>query len=189
MSLKDKAKWNRKFASPEYITGKSPCPWLTDNADLLTGKGYVLDLAMGEGRNGVYLATLGYEVLGVDISEKGVKKAQALAHEKKVKLKTETADLDEYHIKNQSFDLIVCFNFLDRRLFPSIRRALKPGGWIYYETFNEDYIKYSSFRKEWVLGHKELLKEFDSFRIWRYREIDNGETAFSSIVAQKPDIL
>jgi 2-polyprenyl-3-methyl-5-hydroxy-6-metoxy-1,4-benzoquinol methylase len=84
MSLKDKEKWNSKFAGPEYITGEEPVAWFKEHAELLPGKGKGLDIASGEGRNAVYAATLGYDMLAIDISETGLEKAQA---QKKNRLK------------------------------------------------------------------------------------------------------
>ena len=82
MSLKDKEKWNSKYEVDEYITGKEPSLWLEDNADLLAKSGKALDIAGGEGRNSVFVASKGYEVTCMDISENGLRKAQALAQEK-----------------------------------------------------------------------------------------------------------
>ena len=78
---------------------------------------------------------------------------------------------------------------MDRGLFPEIRKAIKPGGLLFFETFTVDYLKYSNFKKEWVLEHNELLREFGDFRILRYQEMDNNEKAFASLVAQKPEAV
>lgn len=185
MTLKDKEKWDSKYSADEYITGKEPCEWLKQNAGLLNGRGDALDIAMGEGRNAVFVAALGYNVVGVDISEAGIRKARALADEKNMLFTAVQADLDNYKISENSFDLILCFNFLDRRLFPEICRGLKPGGFIFYETFTIDHLKHSSFKKEWVLAHNELLKAFSELRVLRYREIDQEQKAVASLVAQK----
>ena len=87
--------------------------------------------------------------------------------------------------KNE-FDLVVCFNFLDRNLFPEIQGALKAGGLLFYDTFNFNYLKYSDFKKEWVLTRGELLTAFANFQILRYQETDTGEKGFTSFVGQKP---
>jgi len=58
-SQQDKDRWNQKYQTPEYLSGKEPVPFLKQNVELLP-KGTVFDLAMGEGRNGVYLATQGF---------------------------------------------------------------------------------------------------------------------------------
>ena len=59
--------WNERYSSDEYIYGTQPNVFLAENATLLTGP--VLSLAEGEGRNAVFLASLGLDVLGVDSSE------------------------------------------------------------------------------------------------------------------------
>jgi tellurite methyltransferase len=185
MSLKDKEKWEDKYNIQEYITGKEPSHWLKENADILKTSGKALDIAGGEGRNSVFVATQGYAVTCLDISENGLKKALALAQEKKTKITTLHADLDMSSLPENEYDLVLCFNFLDRNLFPGIRKTLRSGGLLFYETFNQDYLKYSSFKKEWVLEFNELLREFDDFRILRYREVDESPKAFASLIAQK----
>ncbi len=185
MSLKDKEKWNSKYQGSEFIGGREPSDWLKDNADLLTGEGRALDLAAGEGRNAVFLAGLGYDVLALDIAEAGLEKARRLAAEKNTRIETQAVDLDTFSWEIGEFDVLVCFNFLDRRLFGRIRDAVKPGGLVFYETFTLNYLKYSNFREEWVLSHHELLREFNNFRILRYRDVDADEKAFASIVARK----
>lgn len=185
MSLKDKEKWNDKYSGPEFVTGRDACDWLIQNRDLLSGKGQALDIASGEGRNSVYAAAQGYEVLAIDVSETGMEKAESLAKEKNLNIRTLIADLDGYSPEENAYDLILCFNFLNRRLFPEIRRALKPGGLVFYETFTTDYLKYSGFKREWVLEPNELLREFQEFRVLRYRDVDQDPKAFASIVARK----
>lgn len=185
MSLKDKEKWESKYDADEYITGKEPSDWLEINAGLLDGHGKALDIAGGEGRNSVFAARKGYEVTCMDISENALRKAHILAQEKNTKIKTILADLDNSSLKENEYDLVLCFNFLDRNLFSGIRQTLKSGGLLFYETFTLDYLKYSSFKKEWVLEANELLQEFSDFRILRYREVDENPKAFASLVARK----
>ena len=159
MSLKDKVKWDHKYDVPEYITGKEPVEWLKKNSYMLSGKGSALDIASGEGRNAVFAAEKGYKTLAVDI--------------------------DNWEIKKNSFDLILCFNFLDRRIFSAIKSGLKPGGLIFYETFTVDYLKYSNFKREWVLEYNELLNAFSELRILGYREVDANDKSFASLIALK----
>ena len=185
MSSQDKEKWDHKYETPEYITGKEPVEWLKGHSGLLRGKGSALDIASGEGRNAVFAAEKGYQTLAVDISATGIEKAHALANEKGVTIETCVVDLDSWKIKQNAFDLILCFNFLDRQIFPAIKNALKPGGLIFYETFTIDYLKYSSFKREWVLEHNELLDAFSELRILCYREVDVNNKALASLIALK----
>ncbi|MDH5698976.1 MAG: class I SAM-dependent methyltransferase, partial [Nitrospirota bacterium] len=161
-------------------------PFLKDHVDLLP-KGAALDLAMGEGRNGVFLATKGFQVTGVDISEAGFKKARALAAEKGVKLTTVVADLEQYTIPPNTYDVIICTYFLQRDLFPKIAAALKPGGVAVIETYTVDNLQYRpTFNKAFLLERNELLTLLTGLRVLRYQEVDNGNAAFASVLAQKP---
>lgn len=187
MSLKDKEKWNAKYDSSTCLAGREPSSWLVDHADLLDGRGKALDIAMGEGRNTLFAASLGYDAWGVDISDIGVSRAKTLARENKLTIHTQIADLDHYKIDENAYDLITCFYFLDRRLFGSIRNGLKPGGILIFETFTVDYLKYSGFKREWVLEKNELREAFPGLKVLDYREVDESEneTAYASLVARK----
>ena len=75
---------------------------------------------------------------------------------------------------------------MQRDLFDQIKGSLKPGGMALIETFNTDYLKYSRFKKKYLLKHNELLEIFKDFKVIRYQAYDDGKEAFSSIIAQKP---
>ena len=182
----DKIRWDKKYATKKYLFGREAIPFLQDHVDLLP-KGHVLDLAMGEGRNGVFLATKGFQVTGVDISAEGLKKAATLAAELGVTITTVVADLESYEIPANSFDVIICTYYLQRDLFPKIATALKPGGIALIETYTMDHIQYSPrFNKAFLLEPNELLTMLPGLRIVRYQEVDTGQAAFASILAQKP---
>ena len=185
MSLKDKEKWNAKYNCDDFITGKEPSNWLESNANLLNGKGRALDIAAGEGRNSVFAASLGYEVTCMDISDIALAKAKTLAKENNVNITILSTDLDNSPLPENEYDLVICFNFLERKLFPEIKKTLNPNGILVYETFTVDYLKYSNFKRQWVLEQNELLKSFEGFRILRYREVDEDPKGFASLIAQK----
>ena len=187
MSLKDKEKWNAKYESTADRDERGPCPWLADHAHLLNGRGKALDIAMGEGRNTLFAASLGYEAWGIDISEVGISRAEALARKNNLTIHTQIADLDHYNIEENTYDLILCFYFLNRRLFEGIRKGLKPGGILIFQTFTVDYLKYSSFKREWVLEKNELREAFSELKILQYQEVDEpeNEIASASLVARK----
>jgi tellurite methyltransferase len=182
---RDKERWDNNFNEEFYIYGKEPVPFLRDNVNILP-KGKALDLAMGEGRNGVYLATQGFDVLGLDISPVGLDKAQMLANENGVSISTAIADLEEVDLEKDTFDVILCMYYLQRDLFQKMKDALKSGGMVVVETYNTDYLKYSNFNKKYLLEPNELLEIFKDFKIIKYEMFDDGEEAYSSIIAQKP---
>jgi len=180
----DQTRWDKYYNMEEFLYGTEPIPFLKDNISLLP-KNKALDLAMGEGRNGVYLATQGFDVLGLDISPIGLNKAQQLAKHFNTAIQTRVVDLENYQLEKNSYDVIVCTYYLQRDLFDQIKDSLKPGGMVLIETFNTDYLKYSRFPKKYLLKHNELLEIFKDFKVIRYQMYDDGKEAFSSIIAQK----
>jgi 2-polyprenyl-3-methyl-5-hydroxy-6-metoxy-1,4-benzoquinol methylase len=181
---KDKSRWDSKYDTETYIFGITPIPFLIENLKLLP-KGKTLDLAMGEGRHGVYLATKGFDVLGLDISQKGLQKAHKLAESQNTTIQTRVVDLENHTLEKNAYDLIVCTYYMQRDLFLQFKDALKPGGMALIETYNIDHLKYSKFNPKWVLQSNELLETFKDFKIIRYQAVDNGKIAYSSILIQK----
>jgi 2-polyprenyl-3-methyl-5-hydroxy-6-metoxy-1,4-benzoquinol methylase len=182
----DKERWDNKYDTDTFLSGKTPIPFLKDHLSLLP-KGKVLDLAMGEGRNGVFLATQGYQVTGLDISEIGLQKAQQLAKELGTQINTEVVDLETYQLPANTYDVIVCTYYLQRDLFPQMIQALKPGGVVVVETYTLDHLKYqSNFPRQFLLGRNELLQHFTEFTLLRYQLVDNGQAAYASLLAKKP---
>jgi SAM-dependent methyltransferase len=166
-----------------------PTPFLVELLEKLP-RGRALDLAMGLGRNAVYLARHGWTVDGLDRSIKGVKEAKTLASRLGVRINAVVADLADYHIRPACYDLICCFYFLDRRLFPRIRQGLKIGGAVLYQSVTVDQLALRpDFPKEHCLEHNELLNAFKGLRILYYREaIVNSlgtDAAVASLLAMR----
>lgn len=164
-----------------------PAQFLRDNIELLP-HGQVLDIAMGSGRNSVYLAQCGFTVTGIDISPEAVRSALELADSAGVGIKAEIADLEnDYHITKEAYDIIICFNYLHRSLIPQIKGGLRRGGMVVYETFITDQAGFGKPRNpDYLLKHNELLEMFRDFRCLRYCEgIFPGPKATAGIVAQK----
>ena len=181
----DKDRWDNKYDTEVYLFGVKPVPFLVENIHLLP-KGKVLDIAMGEGRNGVYLATQGFEVVGLDISAKGLIKAHRLAKKHNVTIETRVVDLEGFTLESNTYDVILCTYYMQRDLFKQFQSALKPGGMIVVETYNVDYLKYARFSRKWALDTNELLDIFKDMRVIRYQDYDAGREAYSSIIALKP---
>ncbi|MGQ0810974.1 MAG: class I SAM-dependent methyltransferase [Nitrospiraceae bacterium] len=182
----DKERWDSKYSSDAYLFGKDPISFLTQNVHLLP-QGKALDVAMGEGRNGVFLATKGFQVTGIDISEKGLQKAKTLAAERGVTITTQIVDLEQVQLEKSAYDVVLCTYYLQRSLFPQIKEALKSGGMVVVETYTMEHLKYRpDFRKEYLIQANELLELFKEFKILRYQLEDTGKAAYASIIAQKP---
>jgi len=164
-----------------------PAQFLVQNVELLP-KGRVLDVAMGSGRNAIYLARLGFDVKGVDMSPEAVYIALELARKAGVTIKAQVADLEgDYHIEKAAYDVIICFNYLQRSLIPQIKDGLRKGGIVVYETFIVDQAQLGKPKNpQYLLKHNELLNMFSDFRCLRYYEgIVKGPKAIASIIAQK----
>ena len=165
----------------------TPAQFLVDNIELLP-KGRALDIAMGAGRNAIYLAKVGFEVEGVDISPEAVSAAIESAEESGVMIKAQVADLEKaFHIKEDAYDVIVCFNYLQRSLIPEMKSGLRRGGMIVYETYIVDQAQFGKPKNpDYLLKHNELLGMFRELRCLRYREgIFEGSRAIAGIIAQK----
>lgn len=136
-------------------------------------KGRALDIASGYGRNAFYLAEQGYEVEGIDINEEAVRFCNAEALRRKLSFVASQSDLEKGpFVKETDYDLISCFYYLDRKILPEMKSALRVGGVIVYETFLID--QHERFgrpsRKAFCWGHNELLQCFIKFRILYYHE-------------------
>jgi tellurite methyltransferase len=139
MSRQDQARWDEKWAGAGDLY--PPHPLLVDHAAYLSG-GSALDLACGRGQNAIWLAGVGYHVLGVDISRVALQAARRQALRFGLAWRGSpagyvnfmVADLDEWSPPRAAFDLVIVFRFLDRRLFGPIREAVRPGGLVYYST-------------------------------------------------------
>ena len=171
-----------------HESGLEPAEFLVENIELLP-KGRVLDIAMGNGRNAIYLAKLGFTVEGVDISIEAVKSALELAKKDGVTITAQVANLeDDYRIEKGTYDVIICFNYLQRAVIPQIKRGWRKGGMVVYETFIIDQAKLFGKPRNpnYLLKHNELLDMFSDFRCLRYREgiIDNKK-AIAGIIAEK----
>lgn len=131
--------WNERYRSDEFAYGTEPNSFLAEQAKLLNGP--VLSLAEGEGRNAVFLASQGLDVLGVDGSEVGLAKAQKLADSKGVAIRIEVADLAIYEPPANHYGSVVSISahlpsVIRRRLYPLVEQSLKPGGIILLEAYS-----------------------------------------------------
>src|SRR5690606_4384095 len=92
----DNARWDARYGPDGYVFGIEPNTFLASQLHRLSPGMSVLAVADGEGRNGVWLAGQGLEVLSVDASGTGLEKARKLAAERGVRIVTELADLGEW---------------------------------------------------------------------------------------------
>ena len=131
--------WNERYAEPGWAYGSEPNDFLVASVSLLP-PGPVLDLCAGQGRNAVWLAQRGFDVLAVDGSSVGLSQAAALATERGVALSTEVTDLSELFIEPGRFSAIVSIfahlpPALRRRIHRDVVAGLRPGGVLVLEAY------------------------------------------------------
>ena len=180
-------RWEARFSAPGYLFGKEPNGFLKSKAHLLKPGQKALTIADGEGRNGVFLAEQGLDVLAMDISPTALAKSQALAKERGVMLRTELADLAAWKWPVAAFDVVVAIFFqfctpAERtQVFANIKRALKPGGLLLMQGYRPEQLVYKTGGPSEVenLYTRTLLEEafsdFASLEIDEYdRVIEEG---------------
>ena len=137
--------WEGRYGgTDDYVYGTEPNDFLAASVAGLP-IGDVLCLADGEGRNGVYLAGLGHRVTSVDLTEAGMDKAARLAAERGVELTTVVADLADYDLGTDRWDLVVSIFAhtpppIRTRIHGALATALRPGGRLILEAYTPDQI-------------------------------------------------
>ena len=187
----DQKQWDERYQNKSFVLGEKANPFLKGQIGLLQ-KGRALDIAAGEGRNAVFLALHGFDVDAVDISAVGLRKARQLASTMGVRIHTILADLDTYQIEKEHYDFIANFYYLNRRLIPRIKKGLKAGGKVAFETYilaHRTLSPEAPRNPKYFLKPNELLSLFKGFRILFYREgiyRERGkQKAIASLIAER----
>jgi rhodanese-related sulfurtransferase len=178
----------------ELQHGIAPSSFLIESFDLLR-KGLALDVAMGEGRNSLFLATRGFDVDGVDADAQAVAAARAAARKLGAPIRAIIGNFEDgtYIIPLEAYDSIVVFNYLHRPLFKDIKDGVMPGGTVIYQTFTVEQTRFGRPRHpDHLLKTGELKEVFSDWEVLRYRELigpsrkDGRPRAVAGIVARKP---
>ena len=180
-----------------------PAAFLVESFPLLprpSAHSCALDLACGAGQNAVYLAERGWPVFAVDFSSAALDRASALASARGIPVARGSlgalsrklsgivlveTDLETARLPESAFDLILCFHYLHRPLFPAIERALAPGGYLLYESFTELQLAHAEGPRspEHLLHSGELLAAFPHLHPLFYRECESPR-ALASLLAR-----
>ena len=153
-------------------------------------RGVALDVAAGRGRNALTLARAGMTVVAVDFSIEAMRLLAATARAARLAIWPVVANLDNFHLKDESFDAVVNINFLDRELFPKFGSALRPGGILIAATFLVDQAAVGHPRDpRFLLGHGELRALAGGLEVEEYSEgmvtYADGEHAFRASIAAR----
>lgn len=180
--MSELAHWNERFSAPGYVFGTEPNAFLKSQAHRLRRGQTALAIADGEGRNGVFLAEQGLDVLAVDFSPIAIAKARELAKARGVKLKIEEADVLNWTWPTAQFDVVAAIfvqfaTAAERpRFFAGIKQALKPGGLLFMQAYRPEQLRYGTGGPKDVtmLYSRALLEQtFADFAALDIREHDD----------------
>ena len=196
-------RWNKRFSAGEYIFGKAPNAFLASQRALFEPGMRVLSVADGEGRNSVWLASLGLDVTAFDFSPVGVEKARALAREAGVKVDHRLCDIFRWDWAERTYDAVVVIfaQFMGaearKPLFEGMKEALAPGGVLVMQGYTPKQLGYLTGgpkETENFYTAKLLRESFADLEILHLREhedeVDEGNahrgmSALIDLVARK----
>ena len=191
MILNDQARWDQRHGQSQ---GTPPAARflreIIESALWSLPCGRALDLACGKGHNAIYLAEHGFDVTALDISSVALEDGRRLAQEQNLRIDWRQCDLKAAVLPAAAFDLIVNFNYLQRSLMAQIKRAVRIGGHVIFETYLIDQAAVGHPKNpDYLLKHNELLDFFRDFRVLLYHEgkfTDGGAASFrAGIFAQR----
>jgi tellurite methyltransferase len=179
----EKSFWDTFYKQKDHAFGREAVGFLKDHIQLIP-KGKAFLPAMGEGRNAIFLAKNGFEVIGNDISDVAIDKAKALAKKLNLNIKASVVNMKEYSFKDNEFDFIFISLFYDRDLLQGLKKSLKKGGLImfYEEIYNGDPTKAPS--QFWVKSN-ELKSALKDMRVLVYKEYDDHGKKVVGVLAKK----
>ncbi|MBI3477635.1 MAG: class I SAM-dependent methyltransferase [Acidobacteria bacterium] len=197
--------WNERYGQPGYAYGTQPNEFLVSVAQKIPA-GRVLCLAEGQGRNAVYLAKLGYEVVAVDLSDVGLAKAASLAAEQGVSLHTQVGNLANFEIQPGSWQGIVSIfghtpPAVRKPLHRRVVQGLAPGGVFLLEAYTPRQVEIGGIggprgeQADMLMSLSELRAELEGLTLMHAAELDRdvnegqfhmGTGAVVQIVGVKP---
>jgi SAM-dependent methyltransferase len=172
--------------SPDALVATFSDLLLADSPD-----GPVLDLASGDGRNGLFLAAKGLPVILADRSDDALSKAKEAAAGVQGEVTIWKVDLErpgENPLTENAYSAILVFRYLHRPLMPCIRKALRPNGFLLYSTYTLEQAQFGKPRNpDFLLKSGELMGWFKDWKVIHHFEgiLANPRRAVAEIVCRK----
>lgn len=155
--------------------------------------GRALDVAMGQGRNALFLAQRGWTVTGFDVSAQGLSVARANASKANVPLNAVRSTFEDFDYGTAQWDLIALIyvpaGAHEGAAMAKLARALKPGGLLVMESFASD--RASSGRRPVDIDPTELKAALTGFDLVRFddreamSEWEPAPTRLCRVIARK----
>ena len=197
------SEWDAKYRLAGETPAAEPASIVRELLPLLP-RGPALDVACGSGRHTLLLAgrkqhvtALDWSGVALDVLEtraqaahfparriRGMEKGDKTLHGG---VDLMQVDLERLELPENSFELILCIQYLQRSLFPQLQRALRPGGVLLFETYTRAQLEFAGGPRnsKYLLESGELRDAFPGLRVLFYRELRAGQ-GIASLVAQKP---
>lgn len=203
-SSNDVAFWNERYERPGHLFGTAPNRFLASQKHRLRAGWRALAVADGEGRNGVWLAAQGLDVVAVDFSPVALDKARQLAAARGVAIETVEADLFQWTWPEAAFDLVVAIFIqfappgVRERIFAGMEQALRPGGLLVLQGYRPEQVGRGTGGPPWPehMYTEQLLRDaFADLEILHLEAHEsvieegsghNGLSALIDLVARRP---
>lgn len=194
--------FDERFNTADFFYGKEPNDFLFEKSLALYANSNILSIGEGEGRNAIFLAKKGHQVLALDESIVGLEKALVFAKENKVSIEILKADLNDYVFGENKYDAIISIwchlpSALRKKVHQDCVKALKPGGFFILEAYTPKQLENNSGGPkniDMLMTLTALEDELNGMRIINGEELDRmvsegtghvGMSAVVQILAQK----
>jgi SAM-dependent methyltransferase len=186
-----RANWDRRHE--QNCRRPEAAQVLVENRHLLPARGMALDLACGLGGNALLLARAGLHTFAWDLSPVAIERLRSTACELGLALlQAEVRDVEQDPPAAGGFDVITVSHYLERRLFPALIAALRPGGLLFYQTFSRSGVsERGPSNPAFRLDDNELLRLCGELAVRFYREeqrlgdLDKGQRDLAMLVAER----
>jgi 2-polyprenyl-3-methyl-5-hydroxy-6-metoxy-1,4-benzoquinol methylase len=138
---------------PSYF-GSDANPFLIDHCDQIRSAGRVLDVGIGQGRNGLELARRGFDVTGIDSSAAAIRATAERGKAEGLQLDLRQASFVDFDTDDRPFDGVLLFGLLqelERRahgpLLHSLWNWTAPGGTLFLTAWHLDDPRYPELRR------------------------------------------
>lgn len=182
--------WERRYGARASSPLPSPSLFLERHAAQLP-VGRALDVACGNGRNTVYLAAQHFTVDAIDIALAGLRTAKREAQRYGLSARFIQADLDNYSPAADRYDVVVNVRYLNRQLLPALKRAVRAGGMVVFETFLREQADLGHPKNPaFLLERGELAHVFADFEVVAYAEglfqAESDRAFLARMLARRP---
>jgi SAM-dependent methyltransferase len=182
----DRERWDARYQSGEHRGDAAP-DWLAELDSEWPAPGRLLEVAAGTARVARWFAARGWRALALDVSPVALGLAREAARAQGVQLETRACDLESEPLPQGPFELVACFHYLQRELFPALRASLAPGGCLVCEIATvRNLERHSRPAARFLLAPNELLQLCAPLEIVYYREGWLGDRALARAVARRP---